>query len=109
MAMPQAGANGHANHRAMMSGQAGTFTIAPGSEMRVGRDAAQCQIVLTEPRVSSVHATVKLDAGQILVRDERSNNGTTLNGAPVSPGLWTSVPPGSLVRFGPSEFSVRLE
>ncbi|HEU4534759.1 MAG TPA: FHA domain-containing protein [Polyangiaceae bacterium] len=107
MAMPQA-ANG-AGARALMSGQAGTFTITPGAEMRVGRDAAQCQIVLTEPRVSSVHATVKVDAGQILVRDERSNNGTMLNGAPVSPGLWTSVPPGSLVRFGPSEFSVRLE
>jgi hypothetical protein len=111
MAMPQAGANGHnGSHRAaLISGQAGTFTITPGAEMRVGRDAAQCQIVLTEPRVSSVHATVKLDAGQLLLRDERSNNGTTLNGSPVSPGLWTNVPPGSLLRFGPSEFSVRLE
>ncbi|MCU0684039.1 MAG: FHA domain-containing protein [Polyangiaceae bacterium] len=108
MAMPQA-ANGAGGGHALLSGQAGTFTITPGSEMRVGRDAAQCQIVLTEPRVSSVHATVKLDAGQVLLRDERSNNGTMLNGAPVSPGLWTSVPPGSLVRFGPSEFSVRLE
>jgi FHA domain-containing protein len=109
MAMPQAGGGGPVGHRALMSGQAGTFAINPGAEVRVGRDAAQCQIVLSEPRVSSVHATVKLDSGQFLVRDERSNNGTTLNGSPVSPGFWTNVPPGSLVRFGPSEFSVRLE
>lgn len=109
MAMPQAGPNANGANRALMSGQAGTFTIMPGSEVRVGRDAAQCQIVLTEPRVSSVHATVKLDAGQFMLRDERSNNGTMLNGSPLSPGLWTNVPPGSLVRFGPSEFSVRLE
>jgi hypothetical protein len=108
MAMPQPAGNGQA-YRALLSGQAGTFTIMPGSEVRVGRDAAQCQIVLTEPRVSSVHATVKLDAGQLLLRDERSNNGTLVNGTPAAPGAWTSVPPGSLVRFGPSEFSVRVE
>jgi hypothetical protein len=96
------------NTSATLQGSAGTFTILSGQEVRAGRDAAQCAIVLAEPRVSSVHATVRLDNGQLLVRDENSNNGTLVNGARVSPGIWSPVPQGSILRFGPVEFSARL-
>jgi pSer/pThr/pTyr-binding forkhead associated (FHA) protein len=77
--------------------------------MRAGRDGAQCGILLSEPRVSGVHATVKLENGALMVRDENSNNGTTVNGARVQGGVWSPVPHGSIVRFGPVEFSARLE
>ena len=50
----------------------------------------------SEPRVSGVHATLKLDAGQLVVRDESSNNGTWVSGARLSPGVWTPVPAGTL-------------
>ncbi len=95
--------------RATLQGAAGVFTVVPGVEMRAGRDGAQCGILLTEPRVSGVHATVRLDGGQLLVRDENSNNGTHVNGTRLSAGVWTPAPNGSLVRFGPVEFTVRLE
>jgi pSer/pThr/pTyr-binding forkhead associated (FHA) protein len=77
--------------------------------MRVGRDPAQCPIFLSEPRVSGVHATLRFDGGQLLVRDERSNNGTWVGGARIEPGAWISVPAGMPLRFGPIEFSVQLE
>jgi pSer/pThr/pTyr-binding forkhead associated (FHA) protein len=77
--------------------------------MRAGRDGAQCGIMLTEPRVSGVHASLKLEGGQLLVRDENSNNGTLVNGNRLDPGSWTPAPNGSLIRFGPVEFSVQLE
>jgi hypothetical protein len=93
---------------ATLQGAAGLFTVLPGQELRAGRDAAQCGIVLSEPRVSGVHATLKLDNGQLFVRDENSNNGTLVNGNRVAPGIWSPVPPGSIVRFGPVEFSARL-
>jgi pSer/pThr/pTyr-binding forkhead associated (FHA) protein len=95
--------------RAVLQGGSGVFTVLPGSEMRVGRDGAQCGILLTEPRVSGVHASAKLESGQLLVRDDNSNNGTLVNGNRLNPGVWTPVPNGSLVRFGPVEFNVRLE
>ncbi|MCU0655392.1 MAG: FHA domain-containing protein [Polyangiaceae bacterium] len=76
--------------------------------MRLGRDAAQCQIALQEPRISGVHATLKLEGGQLMVRDERSNNGSHLNGVRLNPGVWTPVPAGSMLRFGPIELSVQL-
>jgi pSer/pThr/pTyr-binding forkhead associated (FHA) protein len=95
--------------RATLSGAAGIFTVNPGIEMRAGRDGGACQILLTEPRVSGTHATVKLEAGQLLVRDENSNNGTYINGQRLPGSAWTPVPAGAVLRFGPVEFSVRLE
>ncbi len=94
---------------AILHGSAGTFTILSGQELRAGRDPAQCGIVLNEPRVSSVHATLKLDMGQLLIKDENSNNGTLVNNGRLTPGVWSPVPPGSLLRLGPVELSVRLQ
>jgi hypothetical protein len=95
--------------RATLQGAAGVFTVVPGVEMRAGRDGSQCAILLAEPRISGVHASLRIDAGQLWVRDENSNNGSQLNGARLAPGTWTPVPNGSLIRFGPVEFSVSLE
>ena len=95
--------------RAVIAGAAGVFTITPGLEMRVGRDGATCQILLTEPRVSGTHAALKFENGQLSVRDEGSNNGSYLNGQRIPAGMWTPIPPGSALRFGPVEFAVRLE
>lgn len=95
--------------RAVLQGAEGTFTVVPGVEMRAGRDGSQCALLLSEPRVSAVHATLKLENGQLWLRDENSNNGTQINGTRVPPGTWVPVPGGSLLRFGPTEFSVALE
>jgi pSer/pThr/pTyr-binding forkhead associated (FHA) protein len=95
--------------RATLQGAAGVFSVNPGMELKAGRDASQCGILLQEPRVSGVHASVKIEGGQLLVRDEQSNNGTHVNGARIPPGVWAPVPNGSLLRFGPVEFSVRIE
>ena len=94
---------------ASLRGPAGQFSIRAGSEMRVGRDPGQCPVFLSEPRVSGVHATLRFDGGQLLVRDESSNNGTWVSGARIAPGTWTPVPAGTSLRFGPVEFSVHLE
>jgi pSer/pThr/pTyr-binding forkhead associated (FHA) protein len=87
----------------------GQFQIRAGAELRVGRDPAQCPIFLSEPRVSGVHATLRFDGGQLLVRDETSNNGTWVSGSRIAPGAWTPVPFGTPLRFGPVEFSVQQD
>jgi hypothetical protein len=94
---------------AILTGSTGVYTILSGQEIRAGRDASQCVIALNEPRVSGVHASLKLEGGQLYVRDDNSNNGTMVNGNRLSPGLWSPVPPGSIVRFGPIEFSAAVQ
>ena len=78
---------------ASIIGVAGQFAIRAGVEVRVGRDPAQCPITLTEPRV----------------RDEGSNNGTHVDGQRIPAGVYTSVASGGSLRFGPVEFTVKLE
>jgi hypothetical protein len=95
--------------RAILSGAAGTYSVMPGVEMSVGRDMAKCHIALAEPRISGVHATLKVDSGQLYVRDEQSNNGTFVDGHRLAPHVWTIAPAGGSLKFGPVEFSIRLE
>ena len=92
-----------------LQGTPGAYPVGEGRELKVGRDPGVCDICLTEPRVSGLHASVKLEGGQLQVRDEGSNNGTYLNGARISSYVWQSVPPGAQLRFGPIEFSIRFE
>src|SRR5258706_277428 len=87
---------------------AGPYSVARGSEMKVGRDAAKCDISLTEPRISAVHATLKMEGGQLYVRDDQSNNGTFVDGHRLAPNVWTVAPTGGVLRFGPVEFNVRI-
>ena len=102
-------ANPYGASGASIIGTAGQFAIRAGTDIRVGRDPAQCPITLAEPRVSGVHATLKFENGQLFVRDEGSNNGTHVNGVRILASVFTPVPAGAALRFGPIEFSVRLE
>ena len=94
---------------ATLSGSQGIFTVLPNTEMKAGRDGALCQILLNEPRVSGAHATLKIENGQFLVRDDNSNNGTMINGQRLPPSVWSPLGQGASLRFGPVEFTVSLE
>lgn len=91
----------------------GTRLVGPGVdfvlgpvEAAVGRDPARCKVLLAEPRVSGVHAHVKLEGGLVYVKDEGSNNGTFVDGAKIAPHLWVPVRSGVELRFGPVAFKV---
>ena len=75
-------------------------------ESGVGRDPSRCRVLLSEPRVSGVHAYIKFDAGLVYVKDEGSNNGTYVDGARIAPHIWVPVRAGVELRFGPVVFTV---
>ena len=83
--------------------------VASGAEVRAGRDETQCVVLLNDPSVSSVHATLKIENGRLWIRDERSNNGTFVDETRLTPGTWSALGTGSQLRFGPVGFSIRLE
>jgi ABC-type multidrug transport system ATPase subunit/pSer/pThr/pTyr-binding forkhead associated (FHA) protein len=56
-----------------------TFTIGPRG-LLIGRDPANCQVVLADDEVSRTHAWVGFDnQGRVVVRDRNSANGTYVN------------------------------
>ncbi len=91
----------------ILTSSLGTFKVSGGGEVLVGRDPARCAIHLTEPRVSGLHATMKVESGGLFVRDEKSNNGVWINGERIPPGTWAQVPPNAALRFGPIQFTVQ--
>lgn len=91
----------------VISSSHGTFKVSVGGDVLVGRDPARCAVHLVEPRVSGVHATMKVEAGALWVRDERSNNGVWINGERIATATWAVVPPNASLRFGPVQFSVQ--
>jgi hypothetical protein len=52
---------------------------------RIGREP-ECQIQIDNNLVSRIHASIWIDHDHLLLRDERSRNGTQLNGEPMTPG-----------------------
>lgn len=62
----------------------------------VGR-APECDIVLSHATVSRRHAQIRIEQGQVLVRDLDSRNGTFLDDAPVKR---TFLSPNQIIRFG---------
>ncbi len=50
-----------------------------GSGIRIGRESALCEIVLTHPKVSRLQAEVVEIDGQVLLIDRSSSNGTWVN------------------------------
>ena len=92
-----------------------TFTLRTSSgqetailgPLRIGR-AAECEIQLADSLASRVHATVWVEDGQLLVRDQRSSNGTFVNGRPLAPSVPSFLAPGDLLRIGNTTFTVAV-
>ncbi|MDX3071412.1 FHA domain-containing protein [Streptomyces sp. MI02-7b] len=73
-----------------------SLVLVPGRMYRVGRDP-DGEIVLDDPRVSWHHAVLRTVAGQWVLEDAGSTNGTFADGRNVR--QW-GVGAGSVVRFG---------
>jgi hypothetical protein len=70
-----------------------------GERISVGR-APNCDVVFRYSHVSKLHAHFLLEQGVLLLVDQRSSNGTFLNGRQLDPAVPHPVRPGDAVRFG---------
>ncbi len=68
----------------------------------VGRDP-QADVCVEDPTVSSLHCTITV--GEIV--DQRSHNGTSVDGHPVSAGERSVLPFGGIVRIGATRLAIR--
>lgn len=84
--------------------RAGTnFLLDPGRANRLGRDI-DCDIVLTDPLCSRVHAIIDRDEEGWWVHDQKSRNGSFINGQKVDDGRLVE---GCTLRVGSTEFAFR--
>jgi len=60
-------------------GQVGKSHAIGEKGLIIGRDPAQCDIVILDPNVSRVHAWVTVKKGEVVLIDRGSTNGTYVN------------------------------
>lgn len=82
---------------------AGVSELVSGSHVSIVRRAtigraAECDIPIDDPSVSSVHAAIFIDGGHWFVEDYESTNGTFAGGRPVDDRAPLSD--GDIVQFG---------
>ncbi|MFN0016773.1 MAG: sigma 54-interacting transcriptional regulator [Pirellulaceae bacterium] len=77
------------------------FLLKDGASARIGR-GLECDVVLSDPLSSRVHATVVCESAEWWVRDAGSRNGTFVNGQKIDEARLTE---GDLLKVGSSEFT----
>lgn len=79
------------------------FEMSTGERMSIGRTAAN-QLVIDDPSVSKIHASLVTDVdGNLSVADTGSTNGTFLNGERIAYGKAVRLEAGDRVKFGDVE------
>ena len=79
------------------------FILRAGEATRIGR-GLDCDVVLSDPLSSRVHATVRYEEGGWFVRDAGSRNGTFVNGQKIDEA---QLGEGNILRVGSTEFVFR--
>lgn len=85
------------------------WPLAANTQLRIGRQP-YCEISYPAAMtlISGLHCAVAVDAGgQIMVRDENSRNGTYLENASLSAGVWYRAARGCRIRFAQEEYLIQ--
>ena len=84
--------------------RAGERFAVKGERVTIGR-LSECEVALDSPNVSRRHAVIERDAGRLFIVDNRSGNGTFVNGQRVTRA---ELQGGAEVRVGAHVFRVEL-
>lgn len=79
-----------------------TFPVEPGG-LRIGRDPASCQIVLSEASVSREHAVIRPNGGSLSIKNLSGTNPTFVNDRAIQEATLST---GDEVKIGDSVFKV---
>lgn len=87
-----------------------TLRLPEDRELTVGR-SAKADLVLDaeDQRLSSIHCSLRCNAGVLTVKDLGSTNGTFVNGVPIQQMGMTIVQNGHTLRMGSYEYRVDIQ
>lgn len=86
------------------------YRIRENHEVTFGRDNRSVEIVNSEDKkLSGTHFAVIVRKETYYIRDEKSRNGTFLNGVPIADKGWAKLQSGDKIRAGSYEYRIIIE
>lgn len=82
------------------------ITLEPGRTYRIGR-GDEADLRVDDPTASRVHLELKLERGQLLLRDPGKTTGIVVGDGRLDPGRWAAWPTGAHVGLGRSALACR--
>lgn len=79
------------------------YSLSNNTEIIIGSNKQQAQIVLKHLYVSRQHAKISIIGNRIFIEDLKSTNGTYINKKRISPGIKTEIKNSCIVNFGASQ------
>lgn len=86
------------------------YRLTENRPLSLGRDGRADEILNAEDkRLSGSHFSIVAQAGVYRIRDEKSRNGTFLNGVPIGEKGWCSFHSGDKLRAGSCEYRIVIQ
>lgn len=93
--------------------QGKSWFLPEGKPVVIGRkpEEAECYLKFPEnyPGISRKHCTLLYRDGQVLLRDEHSLKGVSVNGTKLEPNVWYRIPPDSSICLVNEKFQLQLK
>ncbi len=80
----------------------------PLSGISIGSKESVNNIVIPNPSISRVHASISYDGDEVFIIDNNSTNGTTVEGTAVPSGVKVTLYNGSLITLGNESFQITI-
>lgn len=86
------------------------YRLPENRPLSLGRDGRADEVLNAEDKLlSGTHFSIVAQAGAYRIRDERSRNGTFLNGVPIGEKGWCSFHSGDKLRAGSCEYRIVIQ
>lgn len=83
--------------------------LRQGESVTVGRNfRAQKILNAKDKKLSGIQCSMKWENGTLYVKDEKSKNGTFLNGVPLHGKDWSKIQNGDCLRMGSYEYRIQI-
>ena len=86
-----------------------SYQCGMADKIVIGRDPADCSLVLEDSAVSGRHCEIGLSGTTFYVKDLGSSNGTFINGYRINPNVMTEIRTGCTMKLGRIDYRVTVE
>lgn len=92
----------------LIRNRTGERVLVSGNIFLIGKDSENMDYAINNNNISRHHATITYESGIYYIMDNKSTNGTAIEGVPLQPFEKAELSDGSIISLGNESFQIRL-